>query len=260
MSLELALAGRRALVTGASAGIGAGIARRLAAEGVHLYLAARSKERLKALATELHGAHGVEVTPLALDLGRSYAQQELAAAAAAADILVNNAGAIPSGTLEQVDEATWRTAWDLKVFATVNLSRALYSSMRERGRGVILNVIGTAADKPSAGYIAGSTANAALVAFTRALGGDSPRDGIRVVGLSPGPVATERLRELLGQMAAKQLGDASRFAEVLGPLPFDRMASVDEVADLAAFLISDRSAYISGTIVTLDGGLLNRDS
>ena len=170
MSLELDLAGRCAVVTGASAGIGAGIARRLAAEGVHLYLSARSKQRLEALATELHGAHGVDVTPLALDLGHSDAQQELAAAAAAADILVNNAGAIPSGTLEQVDEATWRTAWDLKVFAAINLSRALYASMRERGRGVILNVIGTAADKPTADYIAGSTANAALVAFTRAMG------------------------------------------------------------------------------------------
>ena len=86
------------------------------------------------------------------------------------------------------------------------------------------------------------------------------RDGIRVVGLSPGPVATERLRELLGQMATRQHGDASRFAEMLGPLPFDRLASVDEVADLAVFLISDRSAYTSGTIVTLDGGLLNRNS
>ena len=80
-----------------------------------------------------------------------------------------------------------------------------------------------------------------------------------MVGISPGPVATERLSSLLGERAAAQLGDASRFAEVLGPLPFDRMASVDEVADLAAFLISDCSAYTSGTVVTLDGGLLHRD-
>ena len=259
MSLELNLAGRRALITGASAGIGAGIARRLAAEGVHLIVAARRKELLEALAAELRDAHGVEVTPVALDLSRSEAQQELAEAAAAADILVNNAGAIPSGTLEQVDEAAWRAAWDLKVFATINLSRALYPHMRECGRGVILNVIGIAADKPAAGYIAGSSANAALVAFTQSLGGESPCDGIRVVGISPGPVATERLSSLLGEQAAEQLGDASRFAEVLGPLPFDRMASVDEVADLAAFLISDCSAYTSGTVVTLDGGLLYRD-
>ncbi len=259
MALELELAGRRAVVTGASAGIGAGIARRLAAEGVHLYLAARSKDRLEALARELHDAHGVEVAPLALDLGSSEAQMELAAAASDADILVNNAGAIPSGTLQEIDEATWRSAWDLKLFAAINLSRALYAQMSERGRGVILNVIGTAADKPAAGYIAGATANAALVGFTRALGGDSPRHGIRVIGLSPGPVATERLRDLLGQMAARQLGDAGRFAEVLGPLPFDRMASVEEVADLAAFLISERSAYTSGTVVTIDGGLLHRD-
>ncbi len=259
MSLELDLAGRRAVVTGASAGIGAAIARRLAAEGVHLYLAARNKGRLEALASELQRAEGVEVTILALDLCRGDAQRELAAATAAADILVNNAGAIPRGTLEEIDEATWRTAWDLKVFAAINLSRSLYPHMRERGRGVILNVIGTSSDKPAASYIAGSTANAALAAFTRALGGDSPRDGIRVVGLNPGPVSTERARGLLRQMAAEELGDASRFAEVIGPLPFGRMASVDEVSDLAAFLLSERSAYTSGTIVTLDGGLLHRD-
>jgi NAD(P)-dependent dehydrogenase (short-subunit alcohol dehydrogenase family) len=259
MSLDLKLTGCRAVVTGASAGIGAAVARRLASEGVHLYLAARSKGSLEALATELQRAHAVEVTPLALDLKRSDAQLELASAGAGADILVNNAGAIPRGTLEEIDEAAWRSAWDLKVFASINLSRALYPHMRERGRGVILNVIGTSSDKPAASYIAGSMANAALAAFTRALGGDSPRDGIRVVGLSPGPVATERARELLGQMADEEFGDASRFAETLGPLPFGRMATVDEVADLAALLVSQCSAYISGTIVTLDGGLLHRD-
>ena len=263
MALDLDLAGRRAVITGASAGIGAAIARRLAAEGMHLWLAARSGDRLRELAAELAaelgGEHGIEATPLALDLSSSEAQGELAAAAAEADVLVNNAGAIPAGTLEQVDEATWRASWDLKLFGAINLSRLLYPRMRERGRGVILNITGTAADRPAATYIAGASANAALAAFTRALGGDSPRDGIRVLGLSPGPVATERIRDLLGQRAATELGDAGRFAEVLGPLPFDRMASVEEVADLAAFLISDRSAYTSGTIVTLDGGLMHRD-
>jgi short-subunit dehydrogenase len=104
MSLELKLTGCRAVVTGASAGIGAAIARRLAAEGVHLHLAARSKGPLEALAAELQRAHAIEVTPLALDLSRSDAQLELASASAGVDILVNNAGSIPRGTLEEIDD------------------------------------------------------------------------------------------------------------------------------------------------------------
>jgi hypothetical protein len=175
-----------------------------------------------------------------------------------ADVLVNNAGDIPPGALDSVDEATWRQAWELKVFGYINLSRAMYARMKGRGRGVIINDIGAAGEKMDAAYIAGSTGNAALYAFTRALGGQSLRDGIRVVGVSPGPVATERMVSGLKARAAGRFGDEARYTELIERLPMGRAATPREIADLMVFLASDRSAYTSGAVFTVDGGIASR--
>src|SRR5258706_12006799 len=129
----------------------------------------------------------------AVDLSQKGAAEALADWAGEIDILVNNAGAIPGGDLLKVDEDTWRRAWELKVFGYVNLTRIVYAGMKRRKRGVIVNIIGSAGEKLDAAYIAGNTGNARLMAFTRALGGASPADGIRVVGINPGPTATHRL-------------------------------------------------------------------
>ncbi|MEW2504730.1 MULTISPECIES: short-chain dehydrogenase/reductase [unclassified Amycolatopsis] len=245
--MDLKLRGRRALVTGASKGIGAAVAEVLAAEGSHLHLAARSGEALEALARKLREAHGVEVTVHVVDLRETADLERLAEATADADILVNNAGDIPAGTLDQVGADRWRHAWDLKVFGYVDLTRLVYARLRAQGRGVIVNVIGAGGERPKPEYIAGGAGNAALMAFTRALGAEGPRDGVRVVGVNPGPVATERITTM---RAANEDVDASFAA-----LPSRRVAEPGEVADLVAFLASGRADYISGTIVTIDGGL-----
>ncbi len=256
--MDLGLAGRTALITGGSRGIGWAIAETLAAAGCHLHLAARSAADLDAACAQL-GRHGVRVTGHALDLGDSRSVATLADACAAVDILVNNAGAIPAGTLARIDEATWRQAWELKVFGYINLSRALYPAMAARRRGVILNVVGVAGGEVTEGnYIAGTTGNAALATFTRALGGISPADNVRVLGINPGLTATDRLVRLMEQNAVAKGLAAERWRELTGDLPFGRPAEQAEVADLAAFLVSDRAAYISGTLVTLDGGLSAR--
>ncbi|UOZ03743.1 short-chain dehydrogenase/reductase [Amycolatopsis sp. WQ 127309] len=244
--MDLDLRGRRALVTGASKGIGAAIAEALAGEGCHLHLAARSADALEARAHELREAYGVEVTVHVVDLRVAADLERLAAATTDAGILVNNAGDIPAGSLDQVGPEQWRHAWDLKVFGYVDLTRLVYARLREAGHGVIVNVIGTGGERPTAGYIAGGAGNAALMAFTRALGGVGPRDGVRVVGVNPGPVATERIAAM---RAANADVDASFAA-----LPSGRVAEPREVADLVTFLASDRAGYISGTIVTIDGG------
>lgn len=119
--------------------------------------------------------------------------------------------------------------------------------MRERGHGVIINDIGAAGERADFDYIAGSAGNAALMAFTRALGGRSLRDGIRVVGVNPGPVETERITALMNA--------SEGFRQGLSGLPAGRIATPREIADMMAFLASDRSAYTSGVIVTIDGGL-----
>ena len=128
----------------------------------------------------------VSVRTDAADLADSANVTRLAAQFPHVDILVNNAGAIPGGTLFDVDEAQWRTAWDLKVLGTINLTRAFYPLMKVRGGGVIINVIGNAARSHDPEYICGVTGNAGLAAFTELLGSGSVRDGIRVIGVSPG--------------------------------------------------------------------------
>lgn len=253
--MDLELAGKRAVITGGSKGIGRAVAECLADEGCDLLLAARDPAALDATAAAIRARRQVNVATLALDLSRQDAVEQLAEAAASPDILVNNAGAIPGGDLLSVDNQTWRAAWDLKVFGYVSLSRAVYPAMTSRGSGVIVNVIGSAGERFDPNYIAGSTGNAGLMAFTRSLGRASVEHGVRVVGINPGPVATQRIERLLRTRAEKLLGDAERWREYCEKMPFGRPAHPEEIAAAVAFLASPRSGYTSGTILTIDGGM-----
>ncbi len=252
--MDLNLRGKRVLVTGASKGIGAAGAEVFAEEGCDLILAARSANLLEALAGRLSREHNIHAVAHPADLRDPGDLARLAEAATDIDVLVNNAGDIPGGSLERVDEETWRHAWELKVFGYINLTRAVYAAMKARGRGVIVNVIGAAGERFDANYIAGATGNAALMTLTRALGGRSVDDGIRVVAINPGPVETDRITTLMKTRAQVQFGDASRYGELMARFPLGRAASPREIADLMAFLASDRSAYTSGVVFTVDGG------
>jgi len=253
--MDLGLQGRRAVVTGASKGIGRATAAVLAAEGCDVHLVARSAAELENAAADIAAASGRRVSFSALDLSVSANVDSLAAEVSGYDILVNNAGAIPAGTIDEVTEDTWRAAWDLKVFGYINLMRRMYADMRGRG-GVIINVIGVGGERPSAGYAAGAGGNAALMAMTRALGGPSTRDGIRVVAINPGLIETERLVTMHRTWAAARLGDAGRWRELQDPdFP---PGQPEHIADMVAFLASDRSANTTGTVITIDGGLCAR--
>ena len=251
--MELGLAGKTALITGGSKGIGFGCARALAAEGCRVQIAARDQKVLDEAATILR-REGAEVEVHVIDLSAPGSADELLARAGIPDVLVNNAGAIPGGDVAAIDEARWREAWDLKVFGYINLCRAVYAAMKERGHGVIVNVTGLAADKPDFNYIAGTSGNASLNAFTRALGSYALEDGIRVVAVSPGAVATDRLVGLMKTRARDETGDESRWQSYLSGLPLGRAATVEEVADVVTFMASDRAGYVSGIVVTVDGG------
>ena len=252
--MNLGLQGRTALVTGASKGIGFACADCLAREGCGVILVARHEAELAA-ACERLSPHGVPVTSYAMDLSDSGNADRLVQACGGVDILVNNAGAIPAGHVDEIDEAQWRAAWDLKVFGYINMTRRFYAAMKARGRGTIVNIVGAGGERVDAGYIAGSSGNAALIAFTRAMGGASAADGIRVTGINPGPVLTERLEILLKQRATSLYGTSGRWCEFLQTLPFGRAATPDEIGALAAFLASDLSGYTTGSMLTVDGGL-----
>lgn len=248
--MDLGLSGKTALITGGSKGIGFGVAEAMMAEGLSVTIAARDQAMLDTAVEKLGG----DAKSVSIDLSVSGSAEELLEKAGCPDILVNNAGAIPGGDLEGVDEATWRTAWDLKVFGFINLSRAAYSRMKARGGGVIANVTGLAADKTDFNYIAGTAGNASLNAFTRALGSRSVEEGVRCFAVSPGATATERLVGLMKDRAREEKGDESQWQSYLGGLPTGRAGEVREVADVVTFLASPRASWVSGVVLNVDGG------
>lgn len=256
--MDLNLRGRTALITGASQGIGHATAKVLAAEGCHLHLAARNGAAMQELKKEL-AQYPVEVTVHEADLGTTEAMVALDKACGDYDVLINNAGDIPAGTIEDVTDEAIRRGFDLKVFGYITLSREFWKRRKGRG-GVIINVIGNSGENWDAAYFAGSTGNAALMSFTKALGGRSMDEGIRVVGINPGPVDTPRMFKIMKRKAIDMLGDESRWEELYDKYPGKRPATAEEVADLCAFLASPKAGYISGTIVTIDGGIAARGS
>jgi hypothetical protein len=253
--MDLKLAGRTVLITGGSKGIGLAVARWFASEGCNLRLVARSRDLLEAGAASIRKTSPVDVRTMAADLSAAADRDRVVAAFPDLDILVNNAGAIPGGSLDEVDDAAWRAGWDLKVFGYINMTRAYLKLMRARKSGVIINVIGAAGESLRESYIAGSVGNASLMAFTRSIGTKSPDYGVRIVGVNPGPVDTERIEVLGRKRAARELGDANRWREFFKDMPFGRPATLDEVCPLIVFLASDLSGYTSGVVFTVDGGI-----
>jgi NAD(P)-dependent dehydrogenase (short-subunit alcohol dehydrogenase family) len=257
--MELGLKGRTVLITGASRGIGEAIAKVMAQEGCSLWLTATDGAKLDAVAATIRKDHGATVTTRTFDLSKHESIKALAEWGGDCDILVNNAGAIPRGSLYEVTPEAWRHGWDLKVFGYIDLTRLILPRMTARKSGVILNIIGMAGERPEPGYIATSCGNAALVMFTQCLGGESMRDGVRIVGINPGPIMSDRHLKGAQRVAERELGSKDRWLELYKRFPIGRPGRVEEVANVAAFLASDLASYISGEIVRIDAGLKVRD-
>lgn len=256
--MDLKFAGKTALITGASKGIGRAAAEALALEGCDVILVSRTAADLAAAKAAIEKQSKVRVDTVAADLSDSANVDHLANGFPYIDILVNNAGAIPGGKLVDMDEKTWRKAWDLKVFGYINMCRAFYALMKARGTGVIINVTGNAAQTHDPEYICGVAGNAALTAFSQSLGSVSARDGIRVISVNPGPVETDRLVGLMKKKALDRTGDAEKWRDLFKPLPFGRACAPQEVGQMIAFLASDHCSYNSGSFVIIDAGVSAR--
>ena len=251
--MDLGLNGQRVLVTGGSMGIGLATARIFAQEGCSVVLAARSPERLAEAEAALV-AEGAKVSIFAGDLSLAADRERLATTHGEADILVNNAGAIPAGDLFAIDMARWQEAWNLKVMGYIHMTQLFLRQMKERGAGPIVNVIGGAGRSPRWDYVCGGTGNAALMAFTGAVGAKSPEFGVRVFGINPAPTRTDRIVSQSKTRARATLGDENRWQEMLKGLPFGRPIEPDEIARAIAFLASPACGYVSGTVLDVDGG------
>ena len=257
--MDLELTGKTALVTGGSKGIGKAIARTLAREGVRVAICSRDKAALEAAAKEAAAGARGEVIAIAGDLSRADEVQRVAEDAVGhlgrLDILVNNAGAIRGGDFLKIPDEQWTGDWSLKLLGYIRMARAVFPQMQSQGGGRICNVVGAAARNPTATYLPGGAANAALINFTKGLADVGAPSGILVTAVSPAATRTERWDNLMIQQAAAAGKSVEAFrADIEKTYPLGRIATSEDIADVVTFLVSARASFITGICITVDGG------
>jgi NAD(P)-dependent dehydrogenase (short-subunit alcohol dehydrogenase family) len=251
------LEGKIAIVTGASRGIGRAIALRLAQDGATLVLAARSAADLAKVASEIKSAGG-NATCVAGDLRVPDAPAALVNAALAAhgaiDIVVNNAGATKRGDFFELTDADWADGFALKFLGAVRLTRAAWPHLKAR-RGSVLNIIGAGGRTPGAEFTIGGSVNGACLSFTKAVADIGIRDGVQVNAINPGRVKTDRFQLWLAAEAVQHGGDVNAAMQaIIRQSNIVRLGEPEDVANLAAFLVSPQSRYMQGSLIDLDGG------
>ena len=257
--MDLGLKDKFAIVTG-SRGIGHACAQGLLAEGAKVGLVARDATSLARIAGELAAEYPADrVLHAAADLAdpdatlRAY--RMLVSSAGVPDILICAAGAAAFHTPESLDAQAWRDAWNAKFMTVMNMVDIARHDMLARGRGVIVNIIGTGGKVPMPLHLAGGAANAALMLATTGLGVALARSGVRVVGVNPAATETDRAVSARADYARMMnISPEALSAQQAASFPLGRAATPQEVADMAVYLASDRASYVTGTIVAVDGG------
>jgi 3-oxoacyl-[acyl-carrier protein] reductase len=258
--VDLRLESKRAIVTGGSEGIGRAVVEALAAEGCDVAFCARRRELVEQVAHQVHAATGRRLVPYAADLSRrekiddfvAYAAQELGGI----DIVVNNAGASIFAPLFEIPDERWLEDIELKFMSSVRTSRAAIPHLRAAGGGRIVNVAGNGGRQPIPYHLPGGASNAAILNFTVSLANYLAKDRIHVLTCAPGPVRTARLVKQI-EANAKLWGLPFEDAETrfTSECPLGYIPSPEDIAGVIAFLASDRAAYMTGTTVTVDGGI-----
>ena len=263
--MDLKLAGKRALVTGSSAGIGAAVAKRLAREGAKVVVHGRDQRRARSVAEAITAEGGSARTALG-DLATDAGAEEVVTAARAAfggiDILVNNAGGYCAREWFETTPETWRSLYEHDVISSVRMIQAFAPGMRKAGWGRIINIGSGIAAAPGSRMADYAAAKAAIVNVTVSLSKSLAGSGVGACTISPGLILTEGVEKVLRAAAREQTwGDdwnaiqARWFSEMLGSSSVRRLGAVDEVADLVAFTASPLADYIVGTNLRIDGSL-----
>jgi 3-oxoacyl-[acyl-carrier protein] reductase len=254
--VDLRLKDKIAIVGGASQGIGFGIARTLAAEGVKLVVTARREKPLREAAEKIRAETGVETLPVPADCRRADDCAAVVAKTTARygglDILVNNDGAPPLGDLAGFDDAAWQQAIDRNLMYVVRMCRAAVPHMKARGGGSVLNIAAISAIQPIAGFGLSVATWDAVIGYAKTLSLELATAGINVNTICPGYIETERLQKVF----AAEGQDAKLMRDKLASeIAMRRIGTVEDVANLVAFLVSPRANYITGTAIQVDGGL-----
>jgi len=264
--MEMGLKGKVAVVTGGSEGVGRATVMRLAQEGARVALCARREELLNQTAAEIRAATGAELLPIVADIGKAGEPERLIAETVKhfgrLDIVVNNAGREAASPFAEVDDDAWQSDLDLKLFGAIRAIRAAVPYLQASGCGRIVNVTHVGAKTPRARSVPTSVSRAAGIALTKALSKEFADQKILVntvcVGLIwSGQWESRRLAQAPDQSPAEfeRWVMANRGGGT--GIPIGRMGRAEEVADLIAFLVSDRGSYITGTAINVDGGLSN---
>jgi 3-oxoacyl-[acyl-carrier protein] reductase len=257
--MDLGLSGRTALVAASSQGLGYAIAHELAAEGASVVMCARGEERLRRAAERIAAATGARVWPVAADVSKRADLERLAAAAREAlghvDVVVTNSGGPSPGTFEGVQAEGWQAAFETVLMSAVELIRAFLPGMKERRFGRVLNVTSITVKQPVENLLLSNALRAAVTGMARTLATEVAPFGITVNNLLPGYTRTERLDELAAASSRRDgTAPADFFARLEREIPARRPGDPRELAALAAFLASERAAYITGQSIAVDGG------
>jgi NAD(P)-dependent dehydrogenase (short-subunit alcohol dehydrogenase family) len=256
--MNLTMTDRRALVTGASLGLGRAIARRFAGAGARVAIVARRAEVLAEARADIASATGAEVVAIPGDVSTAAGCEQVVAAARDAfgfvDVLVNNAGSSARGPFEEVSDALWQADLDLKLFAAIRLCRALLPDMKTRGGGRIINVLNTGAKAPQPQGAPTAVSRAAGLALTKILAGEGAPHDVLVNALLVGKIDSDQWRRRHDADPQHESYEAY-IAEAGKVLPMGRMGTAEEFANAACFLASDQGSYITGTAINVDGGL-----
>jgi 3-oxoacyl-[acyl-carrier protein] reductase len=265
--MDLGLRDKIVLVTAASAGIGRAAAEAFAREGAKLALCARRTETLEATATALRSQHGADVLALPCDVADAAQIDPVVARVVAhygtVHVLVNNAGGPPPGRSDQVSDADWQRAFELTLMSAVRTTRAVLPHMRRQRWGRVVNVSSYSVKQPISDILLSNALRLGVAGWAKTLATEVARDNVLINTVGPGWTRTDRVTQMLesrartsGSAGAATITAADAEAAIVRNVPLGRLGEPGEIADVIAFLASERASFVTGTFLAVDGGVV----